>query len=128
MQYRRRLRSRIVLSFLLFGTLLSALFALSTLFLQNYLEDQLIGATLKQELDDYVNRVDAKLEHRHYDKKCEEFAPGTRFASKYAGCKRVVKRNPMSYVALRHRDFEPIGESREHHRPGDDDDVSSATC
>lgn len=57
MQFRRRLRSRIVLSFLLFGTLLSALFALSTLFLQNYLEDQLIGATLKQELDDYVSQL-----------------------------------------------------------------------
>ena len=57
MQYRRRLRSRIVLSFLLFGTLLSVLFALSTLFLQNYLEDQLIGATLQEELDDYVNQL-----------------------------------------------------------------------
>ncbi|MDT8319074.1 MAG: ATP-binding protein [Xanthomonadales bacterium] len=57
MQYRQRLRSRIVLSFLLFGTLLSVLFALSALFLQNYLEDQLIGATLKQELDDYVNQL-----------------------------------------------------------------------
>ena len=51
------LRRRIVISFLLFGTLLSALFALSTLFLQNYLEDQLIGATLKQELDDYVTQL-----------------------------------------------------------------------
>lgn len=57
MLYRRRLRSRIVLSFLIFGTLLSVLFALSTLFLQNYLEDQLIGATLKQELDDYVGQL-----------------------------------------------------------------------
>jgi len=57
MLYRRRLRSRIVLSFLIFGTLLSVLFALSTLFLQNYLEDQLIGATLKQELDDYVTQL-----------------------------------------------------------------------
>ncbi|MEJ8569812.1 sensor histidine kinase [Elongatibacter sediminis] len=33
------------------------LFALSTLFLQNYLEDQLIGATLEEELDDYVNQL-----------------------------------------------------------------------
>jgi signal transduction histidine kinase len=57
MQFRRRLRSRIVLSFLLFGTLLSVLFALSTLFLQNYLEDQLIGATLEQELGDYVTQL-----------------------------------------------------------------------
>jgi signal transduction histidine kinase len=37
--------------------LLSVLFALSTLSLQNYLEDQLIGATLKQELDDYVSQL-----------------------------------------------------------------------
>lgn len=57
MRYRQRLRSRIVLSFLLFGTLLSALFALSTLFLQNYLEDQLIGATLDRELEDYVTQL-----------------------------------------------------------------------
>ncbi len=57
MQFRRRLRSRIVLSFLLFGTLLSALFAIATLGLQNYLEDQLIGATLQEELDDYVNQL-----------------------------------------------------------------------
>ena len=57
MQYRRRLRSRIVLSFLVFGTLLSASFALSALFLQNYVEDQLIGATLEQELDDYVDQL-----------------------------------------------------------------------
>ena len=57
MLYRRRLRSRIVLSFLLLGTLLSALFAISTLALQNYLEDQLIGATLARELDDYVGQL-----------------------------------------------------------------------
>ena len=57
MKFRRRLRSRIILSFVLFGTLLSVLFALSTLFLQNYLEDQLIGATLQEELDDYVNQL-----------------------------------------------------------------------
>ena len=57
MQYRRRLRSRIVFSFLLLGTVLSGLFALSTLFLQNYLEDQLIGATLEQELDSYLAQL-----------------------------------------------------------------------
>lgn len=54
MLYRHRLRSRIVFSFLLFGTLLSGLFAISTLFLQSNLEDELIGSTLKQELDDYL--------------------------------------------------------------------------
>ena len=54
MLYRRRLRSRIIFSFLLFGTVLSTLFAISTLFLQSNLEDELIGSTLKQELDDYL--------------------------------------------------------------------------
>ena len=54
MRYKRRLRSRIIFSFLLFGTLLSGLFAISTLFLQDSLEDELIGSTLKQELDDYL--------------------------------------------------------------------------
>jgi hypothetical protein len=57
MRYRRRLRSRIVFSFLALGTLLSGMLALSVLFLQNYLEDQLIGATLAQELDDYVAQL-----------------------------------------------------------------------
>lgn len=54
MLYRRRLRSRIIVSFLLFGTLLSCLFAISTLLLQRSFEDSLIGSTLKQELDDYL--------------------------------------------------------------------------
>lgn len=54
MQYRRRLRSRIIVSFLLFGTLLSGLFAVSTLLVQDSLENELIGSTLKQELDDYL--------------------------------------------------------------------------
>lgn len=54
MLYKRRLRSRIIFSFLLFGTLLSGLFAVATLFLQSSLENNLIGATLKQELDDYL--------------------------------------------------------------------------
>ncbi|MBT8040378.1 MAG: HAMP domain-containing histidine kinase [Gammaproteobacteria bacterium] len=57
MQYRRRLRSRIVLSFLVFGTLLSALFAFSTLLLQELVEDKLIGETLEKELDDYLTQL-----------------------------------------------------------------------
>jgi signal transduction histidine kinase len=57
MQYRRRLRSRIVFSFLLLGSALSVLFAVSSLFVQNVLEDQLIGATLEQELHDYVAQL-----------------------------------------------------------------------
>lgn len=57
MRFRRRLRSRIIFSFLLLGTLLSGLLAVSVLYLQSYLEDELIGSTLEQELDDYVRQL-----------------------------------------------------------------------
>jgi len=54
MKFRRRLRSRLILSFLVFGTLLSVLFAASALFLQSWLEDALISRTLVDEVDQYV--------------------------------------------------------------------------
>ncbi len=54
MKYRRRLRSRLVLSFLIFGTLLSVLFAAAALFLQSWLEDALIARTLADEVDQYI--------------------------------------------------------------------------
>ena len=57
MRYRRRLRSRIIVSFLVFGTLLSGLFAAATLFLQSHLEDTLIASTLAEELDQYVQEL-----------------------------------------------------------------------
>ncbi len=54
MKFSRRLRSRLVVSFLLFGTLLSVLFAGATLFLKSWLEDALIARTIEQELDQYI--------------------------------------------------------------------------
>ena len=54
MKYRRRLRSRLILSFLLFGTLLSVLFAAAVLFLQSWLVDALITDTLAEEIDQYI--------------------------------------------------------------------------
>lgn len=54
MQLRHKLRSRIIFSFLVFGTLLSVLFAAAVLFLQSWLEDALIARTLEQELDQYL--------------------------------------------------------------------------
>jgi len=54
---RHRLRSRIVFSMLLFGTLLSALFALSALLLQEYVTDQLISDTLREEVDQYLRQL-----------------------------------------------------------------------
>ena len=54
MKFKRRLRSRLILSFLVFGTLLSVLFASAALFLQSWLEDALIANTLASEVDQYV--------------------------------------------------------------------------
>jgi signal transduction histidine kinase len=54
MKYRRRLRSRLIFSFLLFGTLLSVLFAAAVLLVQSWLVDALISRTLADEIDQYV--------------------------------------------------------------------------
>ncbi len=55
MRYRRRLRSRIIISFLVLGTGLTALFAASAVYLRDRLENQLIGDALAGNLDDYAN-------------------------------------------------------------------------
>jgi signal transduction histidine kinase len=54
MKYRRRLRSRLIFSFLVFGTLLSVLFAVAVLLVQSWLVDALISRTLADEIDQYV--------------------------------------------------------------------------
>jgi len=54
-EYRRRLRSRIVISFALFGLALTTLFALSAIYLRSYLEDKLIGEALQQNLQGYAD-------------------------------------------------------------------------
>ena len=60
MRYRRRLRSRIVISFALFGLGLTALFAAATIYLRVRLEDQLINNMLQRQLR---NCVDFKREN-----------------------------------------------------------------
>ena len=55
MRYRRRLRSRIIISFALFGLGLTALFALATVYMRTRLEDQLINTTLQRELKNFVD-------------------------------------------------------------------------
>lgn len=54
MQYRRRLRSRIIISFALFGLGLTALFAAATIYLRVRMEDQIINETLTRELVHFV--------------------------------------------------------------------------
>jgi signal transduction histidine kinase len=55
MRYRRRLRSRIIISFALFGLGLTALFALATVYMRTRLEDQLVNSTLERELRHFVD-------------------------------------------------------------------------
>lgn len=64
MRYRHRLRSRIIISFALFGLGLTALFAVSTIYLRARLEDQLINDTLQREVKNFV---DFKREHPEPD-------------------------------------------------------------
>lgn len=59
MKYRRRLRSRLIFSFLVFGTLLSVLFAAAVLLLQSWLVDALISRTLVEEIDQYASSLRA---------------------------------------------------------------------
>ena len=56
MRYRRRLRSRIILSFFLLGFGLTALFATATVLLRERLEDQLIGEALFENVEDFAGQ------------------------------------------------------------------------
>jgi signal transduction histidine kinase len=63
-QYRRQLRSRIIISFALFGFALTALFAVATIYMRAKLEDQLINNSLEREVKNFV---DFKREHPQPD-------------------------------------------------------------
>jgi len=53
--YRRRLRSRIIISFTLFGFALAALFACAAIYLRDRLEDQLVNNKLEHEVKNFVD-------------------------------------------------------------------------
>ena len=53
--FRRRLRSRIIISFALFGFGLTALFAVASIYLRSRLEDQLINNGLAREVKNFVD-------------------------------------------------------------------------
>lgn len=56
MRYRRRLRSRLIVSFGLLGFALTATFALAVLYLRDRTEDQVIGTALVENIDDYARQ------------------------------------------------------------------------
>ncbi len=54
-RFRRRLRSRIIISFALFGFALTALFAVATIYMRARLEDQLVNNALAREVKNFVD-------------------------------------------------------------------------
>src|SRR5690606_6084783 len=54
--YRRRLRSRIILSFARLALGLTAMFAIAAAYVGAVVEDQAVGTVLKENLDDYAER------------------------------------------------------------------------
>jgi signal transduction histidine kinase len=73
-KFRRRLRSRIIISFALFGLALTALFASATVYMRGILENQLVNNNLEREV---VKFVDWKRDHldpgARYDLNSYEF-------------------------------------------------------
>ena len=63
---RRRLRTRIIVSFALLGFGLTALFAAAMLNLRNRLENQLIENTLQREVASLVEQVEARPQEQPY--------------------------------------------------------------
>ncbi len=57
MQYKRKLRHRIAITFLAFTVLLSAVFTAAMFYLRSYTENQVIGVTLQRDLADYIRSV-----------------------------------------------------------------------
>jgi signal transduction histidine kinase len=63
---KRRLRTRIIVSFALLGFGLTALFAVAMLYLRNRLENQLIEKTLQREVANLVHHVETKPDEATY--------------------------------------------------------------
>ncbi|GJM08464.1 MAG: two-component sensor histidine kinase [Lysobacteraceae bacterium] len=57
-RFKRKLRSRIIITFVLFSILLSGLFAVTALWMRSYLENDLIGETLKRDLDQHLSSLE----------------------------------------------------------------------
>ena len=63
---RRRLRTRVIVAFVLLGFGLTALFAVATLYLRNRLESQLIEKTLQREVSNLVQHVEQNPDEPPY--------------------------------------------------------------
>lgn len=108
MQYRHRLRSRIILSFVLLGFGLTATFAVATLSLRNRFENQLIEDTLQREVDSMVEQA------RHNPGQPYPFS----FYEAWSFSARTAYRVPLSWQPLQtgvHEITEVDEQGRERH-------------
>lgn len=108
MQSRRKLRFRLIWSFALFGFGLSALFALASLDIRSRVEDQLVTASLQDEVDHLNTQV---VEH-------PERAPSFNIIKAYSWSDRTIYRAPLPWQSLDtgvHDMYEAGPDGRQHH-------------
>ena len=90
MQYRRRLRSRIIAAFVLLAFGLTALFAVGTMVLRARIENQLVEETLQREVDSLVQQVRAN----------PEAPPSFSMYDAYPWSPRTLFRAPLAWQSL----------------------------
>ncbi len=90
MQYRRRLRSRIIAAFVLLAFGLTALFAVGTMALRARIENQLVEETLQREVDSLVQQVRAN----------PEAPPAFSMYDAYTWSPRTLFRAPLAWQSL----------------------------
>ena len=87
---RRKLRFRLIVSFALFGFGLSALFAFSALNIRTRVEDQLVTATLLDEVDNLNRQV-----HEHPDRQ-----PKFGIVEAWTWSDRTIYKAPLEWQQL----------------------------
>lgn len=90
MQSRRRLRSRLIVSFALFGIGLSALFALASINIRARVENELVSSALQHDVDQAVEN-----KHLHPDQPL-----GSQFISAWLFSDRSLYRAPLPWQGL----------------------------
>ncbi|MEO5811210.1 MAG: ATP-binding protein [Rhodanobacter sp.] len=94
MQSRRKLRFRLVVSFTLFGFGLSALFAVAALNIRAKVEDQLVTASLQQDVDQSVDQVIANPDQIAHSQLLEGFINSDRTLYKMPLAWQNLARDP----------------------------------
>ncbi|MBS0432347.1 MAG: HAMP domain-containing histidine kinase [Proteobacteria bacterium] len=90
MQSRRRLRTRLIVSFALFGICLSALFALASINIRSRVENELVSSALQHDVDQAVENT-----HQHPDRPF-----GSQLISGWLWSDRTLYKAPLAWQSL----------------------------